>query len=169
MISSAQEASKEISKLQTKLLDYELNHADTQLFGSNFDNNNIDANGGIDGGSGSNTDRMRQQLMVPFESMSNISFEQYSQKPYDGGGSAGVSGVLDEADDDDDDFLRYKKSLGIDSSSKSNFLQTGTTRRMQNEINNGSRPNSGASRLESLVKPLGGSSSNHHISSDGFY
>ena len=152
LISSAHEASKEISKLRTKLLDYELNHADTQSMGTNFDGISFEATGSASIGGSNSTNRLRQQLMVPFESMSNASFEKdlvNNPRGYEPGGS-GPSNNVD--DFDDDDFQQFRKTNYSSSSSKTHVAGGDRV----NRNHNGSRPSSGTNRLESLVKPLGG-------------
>ena len=144
LISSAHEASKEISKLRTKLLDYELNHVDTQPMGSNFDGDMFETTDSPSVGGSDSTKRLRQQLMVPFESMSNTSFEkELNNNPRrQEAADSGLRNGVDELDDDD--FQQFRKT---------NFSSTSSR-------NNGSRPTSGTNRLESLVKPLGGGG--HH-------
>lgn len=101
---------------------------------------------------GRSPDQMRQQLMVPFESMSNVSFENYVERKL--------------PDHEGDNFNSSVRQMGDVLQEKSRIpsstsLQAPTSRK-------NSRPNSGTNRLESLVNPLLGGNSGAHRSGE-FY
>lgn len=121
-----------------------------------------------DDDSGVSSERMRQKLMVPFESMSNKSFDQYAQKPHNtrGDGTSGVESILDDVDEDDD-FQRYKRSVGGSINLSSPSLRPKGLDRQYNNSGTNSRPSSSSNRLQSLVKPLGANSATDFI--DSYY
>jgi hypothetical protein len=188
LITSAQEASKEISNLRTKLLDLELNSADTQPFrGMDYDDANEaeteadsatqgQGQGHRNGSAGSagslnrapSSGQMRRKLMVPFESMSNTSFEQYVDREGPRGEEAPYRGYsADEMDDDEEaGFLKYQQKQG-QGQGQGQGQSNSSSRNKLPTIS--SRPSSGSSRLESLVKPLAGENASSNSNGNNAY